>query len=107
MKIQLLHTADCHAWREGLSVLEEALKTNGLEVKYKVVLVETSDQAQTYKFAGSPTIQIDGVDVDPMAKNITLYSVSSCRPYFYQRKSYDYPPREMITDALKGSHQEA
>lgn len=100
MKIQLLHTADCHAWKDSLFVLEDALKTKGLEVKYEVILIGTKDQAKTYKFSGSPTILVDGVDVDPMARNVTTYSVNSCRPYFHQGKTYDFPPREMILEAL-------
>lgn len=100
MKIQLLHTADCHAWKDSLSILEETLKSKGLEVMYEVRLIETEDQARAYKFSGSPTILIDGVDVDPLARNITTYSVNSCRPYFYQGKTYDFPPKEMILDAL-------
>ncbi|MBI4067328.1 DUF2703 domain-containing protein [Candidatus Gottesmanbacteria bacterium] len=101
MKIQLLHTADCHAWKDSLSILEETLKSKGLEVKYEVILVEKEKQAKQYKFSGSPSILVDGVDVDPMARNVKTYSVSSCRPYFYQGKSYDFPPKEMILEALK------
>ena len=100
MKIQLLHTADCHVWRDSLTVLEEALKTKGVEVKYEVVLVESEEQAKTYKFSGSPTILVEGIDVDPRARSVTIYSVSSCRPYFYQGTTYDFPPKEMILEAL-------
>lgn len=100
MKIQLFHTADCHAWKESLSLLEDALKTKGVEVKYEVILVETEDQARDYKFIGSPTILINGIDVDPLVKNVKTYSVSSCRTYFYQGKSFDYPQKEMIFEAL-------
>ncbi|MBI2617591.1 DUF2703 domain-containing protein [Candidatus Gottesmanbacteria bacterium] len=100
MKIQLLHTADCHAWKESLSILEEALKTKGLAAKYEVILIDTEGQAKAYKFNGSPSILIDGIDVDPMARNVKSYSVSSCRPYFYHGKTYDYPPKEMIIEAL-------
>lgn len=92
--------ADCHAWKESLSILEDALKSKGMEVKYEVILVETEDQARAYKFSGSPTILVDDIDVDPMARNIKIFSVSSCRPYFYKGKSYDLPPNEMILEAL-------
>lgn len=101
MKIQLLHTAICHAWKESLSILEDTLKTEGLEVKYEIILIETEEQAKAYKFSGSPAILIDGIDVDPMARNVKTYSIQSCRPYFYRGKSYDFPPKEMILEALK------
>lgn len=101
MKIQLLHTADCHAWKDSLSTLEDALKIKSLEVKYEVILIETENQANAYKFSGSPTILINGIDIDPLARNEKTYSISSCRPYFYQGKTYDFPPKEMIFEALK------
>lgn len=100
MKIQLLHTVDCHVWRDSLSVLEDALKIKGLEVKYEVILIEKEERAKEYKFSGSPTILVEGIDVDPMARNVKTYSVSSCRPYFYQGKTYDFPPKEMILETL-------
>lgn len=100
MKIQLLHTADCHAWKDSLSTLEDTLKTKGLEAKYEVILIEKEDQAKKYKFSGSPAILVDSIDVDPLARNVKTYSVSSCRPYFYQGKTYDFPPKEMILEAL-------
>lgn len=102
MKIQLLHTLDCHAWRDALVVLEEALKEAQEEIKFEVTLVENNEQAQRFKFLGSPTILVDGQDVDPMAKKATNFAVVACRPYFYKNKTYDYPPREMILEALNG-----
>lgn len=101
MQVQLLHTKDCHAWQEAEKVLEDALKEAGFTIKYQVVLVNSDEQARQLKFLGSPQITVDRVDVDPLAKNATRYSIASCRPYLYQGKSYDYPPKEMILKAIK------
>lgn len=100
MKVQLFHTVDCHAWKESLSVLEEALNEVQEEVRIEVILIENSDQAKRFKFLGSPTIYINEKDVDPGAEKATNFAVAACRPYFYKGKSYDYPPREMILKAL-------
>lgn len=100
MQIQLLHTKDCHAWQEAEKVLEEALQEAVLPVEYQVVLVTSEVQAEQLKFLGSPQITVDGIDVDPIAKNATRFSVQSCRPYLYHGKSYDYPPKEMILESL-------
>lgn len=100
MQIQLLHTKDCHAWQEAEKVLEEALQEASEPVEYRVVLVTSEVQAEQLKFLGSPQITIDGVDVDPLAKNADKFSIASCRPYLYQGKSYDYPPKEMILVSL-------
>lgn len=100
MIIQLLHTIDCHSWRDALVVLEGALKDAHEAVKFEVILVENNEQAKKLKFLGSPTILIEGQDVDPLAKNATNFASSACRPYFYKDKTYDYPPKEMILEAL-------
>lgn len=101
MTIQLLHTVDCHAWKDALVILEQALKEAGQGVRFEVVLIETPQDAQKFKFLGSPTIMVNGIDVDPRARNVTSFAVAACRPYFYNGKSHDYPPKEMIIEALK------
>lgn len=99
--IRLLHTEDCHAYHEAFDELERALKEKGLPVKFEVILITSGKEANEHKFFGSPAIQVNGEDVDPKAKMVTKYGASSCRPYLWKDKSYDYPPKEMIAEALK------
>lgn len=101
MKVQLLHTSDCHAWKDALSVLEEALSERGHETRSELILVTTDEEAKQLKFLGSPTVRIDDMDVDPRARTVSNYSLAACRPYYYQEKIYDYPPKDLIIEALK------
>lgn len=105
MKVQLLHTSDCHAWKTALDVLEEALSKGGHETHYEVILVATDEEAKLLEFLGSPTVRIDDIDVDPRARTVTNYGLAACRPYFYQGKIYDYPPKDLISEALKEVEQ--
>jgi len=100
-KIRLLHTQGCHAYHQAFDEIEKALKDKGLLVQFEVILITSEKEAKEYKFFGSPAIQVNGEDVDPKAKMVTKYGMSSCRPYFWEDKSYDYPPKEMIMEALK------
>lgn len=101
MKIEFLHTESCHVWQKALPLLEESVKELGLAEEIEVTTIRTQKDAETHKFSGSPAIKINGKDIDPLAEKITKYSPASCRPYFYRGKFYDYPPREMILEALK------
>ena len=101
MKIKLFHNVSCHAWQQAESELEKALKEAGIKADHQVIVVESQKQAEEYKFPGSPTIQIDGKDIDPAAAKITQFAVDACRPYFWQGKAYDFPTKEMIFVALK------
>lgn len=100
-KVGLLHTGDCHAYHQAFDEIEKALKEKGLPVQFEVMLITSEEEAEENRFFGSPTIQINGEDVDPKAKMVTKYGMCSCRPYFWKDKSYDYPPKEMIIEALK------
>lgn len=101
MQVKLLHTKDCHVWKDTLSVLEETLEDVGLEPNLEVVQIRNEDEAKKHKFLGSPTILINNLDIDPQARKLSNFTVSSCRPYFWQGKSYDLPPKEMVLAALR------
>ncbi len=107
MLIKLLHTDQCHIWKTALDELEAALAEFGTPISYKIVRIDTSQQAQMEKFSGSPTVTINGVDVDPAARNLTNFGVSSCRPYRYEGQSFEYPPKAMILEALKSTRGDA
>lgn len=100
MMIQFLHTKDCHIWKIALDVLEETLQELGKEIHYEVIQIENQEQARTYKFLGSPTILIDGMDIDPMARKMASFTVSSCRSYVYKNAVYEYPPKEMVIEGV-------
>lgn len=101
MKIEFLHTKDCHVWQKALPLLEEAVKELGIKEKIVTLVIKTQKDAQKHKFSGSPTIKLNDEDIDPMAKKVKKYSAASCRPYFYKGKFYDYPPKEMILESLR------
>ncbi|HLD88892.1 MAG TPA: DUF2703 domain-containing protein [Candidatus Nanoarchaeia archaeon] len=101
MKIQLLHTADCHAWKNALKELEGAVKELKIKNKIEVMEIKTQEEAEKYKFSASPTIKINNIDIDPIGRKITKFSVMSCRLYFYKGKVYDFPPKEMIIEGIR------
>ncbi len=101
LKVQLLHTSDCHIWKTSLEELEAALKEVKKEIRYEVVQITNQQEADEYTFTGSPTILLNGVNVDPLRRSLKKFIFSGCTPYFWKGKSYEYPPKEMIVAALK------
>lgn len=100
-KIKLLHTEGCHTYHQAFDEIEQALKEKGLPVQFEVILITSELEAEKHKFFGSPAIQVNGEDIDSKAKMVTKYGMNLCRPYFWNGKSYDYPPKEMIMETLK------
>lgn len=101
MKIQILHNKSCNFWLIAKKELEEILKEKGINEPIEEILISNNEEAAQYHFAGSPQIMIDGKDIDPMAEKITNFHESGCRIYFWEGKVYEYPPREMIEEALR------
>lgn len=100
VNIRLMHTPGCHSWREALNALEEAMAAVGIKSTISINVIENDEDAAQFKFVGSPSIHINGEDIDTLSKKVTQYKAASCRPYFYEGRPYDYPPKEMIVSAL-------
>jgi hypothetical protein len=79
MRVELLFWAGCPSYPKALSDLREALLETGLDPDCVAVReVATVADAETERFVGSPTIRIDGVDVQaPNGEPVGL----TCRVY--------------------------
>ena len=100
MIIEVLHTKGCQGYHRALDELEDALAECDFEPIYTMRVVRTAQEAQEFKFFGSPTVRIDGKDIDPKAEHMTYFGIGTCRPYFWEGNAYDYPPKDMITQAI-------
>jgi hypothetical protein len=64
-KIELLYWEGCPSYPEARTLLDELLAERGLDVEVELREVETQEDAEALRFPGSPTIRVDGRDVDP------------------------------------------
>jgi hypothetical protein len=78
MKIVFLYSEDCPSYEVTLSRLRKVVEEEGINAEITSTKVETDDQAQQLHFAGSPTILIDGRDIDPP---INPKYALTCRAY--------------------------
>jgi hypothetical protein len=79
MDIELLYFADCPNWHLARERLREALVIVGRpELDVSLRSVETDEEAQASRFAGSPTIHVNGRD--PFPSPTQAYGLS-CRVY--------------------------
>ena len=98
--IELLYTRDCRVWPEALVNLKIALQNLAIKEQPRLIPVDTLEQAEVYNFFASPTIHLNGVDLDPKARRISKRGLGSSRPYFHQGRAVTAPPVELISQAL-------
>jgi glutaredoxin len=120
MKIQLLYILDCPWCLKTKKLLRESLKELKMEAEIEEILIDSEEKAKKYQFIGSPTIRIDGKDIqEEVSKNRCLPCEDlakhtekatefvkqecrcGCRVFFYRDKQYPYPPKGMIKEAIK------
>lgn len=101
LKVKFMHTRDCHIWQTSLEVLKDALKVARKKAELEVIDVKTQAQANKLKFTGSPTILVNGVNVDPLSRKQRKFILSGCRTYLFKGRIYEFPQKEMVIQALK------
>ena len=99
MKIQILYFEDCPNYKPALELIERTAEEIGVDADIELVYIDSTESADANRFLGSPTIQIEGVDIDPAARDREDFGLS-CRRY----GSSGVPTREMIVDALEGGN---
>jgi len=62
--IEIQHFHGCPNSEEMINRTKKAVTQSELEIEYKEVIVDTPEKAEQYKFRGSPTVLIDGKDLE-------------------------------------------
>ena len=99
MKVDVLYWEGCPSYPEALQLVESVLSERHPGVAVTVVSVETEEEAMRLAFPGSPTVRVDGRDVDPdgAADRPSL----SCRVYrLPDGRPSPIPSRAQIEEAL-------
>jgi hypothetical protein len=99
VRIELRYWDGCPSHPEALRLLRDVLLTRGLDVEVELREVTTSAEAERLHFPGSPTILVDGRDVDP--GGAAGRPALNCRIYHLPNgKVSPIPSREQLEAAL-------
>ena len=75
------------------------MKDLGLAHKVLEVIITNPKMAESFRFIGSPTVLVDGVDVEPSARNSDQIGFG-CRTYVCGDRRAGVPSEELIRAAL-------
>ena len=100
MTVELLYWEGCPSYPEARELLEDVLRDRGADAEIRMREVTTRDEAVELHFPGSPTIRIDGRDVDPGGADEP--PSLSCRVYnLSEGRVSPIPSREQLEEALR------
>jgi hypothetical protein len=102
VRVSFLYYEECPSHEVALERLREVMAEEGISGEVEVIKVETEEQARKLRFVGSPTIRVDGQDIDPPSDS--RYALT-CRIYrLADGRISPLPSKEMIRRALS-SHR--
>ena len=98
VRVEILAREDCPNRDMAIIVVERVVDEIGVPAEIKVVDVFDDEEAAEYRVLGSPTVLVDGRDVDPEP----MYDVFSADDRLYRtpRGPCGWPEAEWIRDAL-------
>lgn len=100
MKVEILYFSGCRNHRPAVDRVREALHKESLAAEMIEVEVKDEGTARAMRFLGSPTIRVDGQDVEVSARSVEGFGLS-CRTYTDQGRRTGVPPLELIRSALR------
>lgn len=99
MRIDFLFWRDCPSHPEARELLRDVLQERGVDAEIVEREVLTQDEAEELAFPGSPTIRVDGRDVDPAGAGSR--PALTCRIYHLpDGRVSPVPSREQLEEAL-------
>lgn len=102
MKVQLLWFQDCPNHEAATALLRGVLDELGVSTTVELVEVPDLEAGKRWQFPGSPTIRIDGVDVEPGWESDGEFT-PRCRLYATADGLRGVPERAWIVDAVRGA----
>jgi len=99
-KVELLWWDGCPSLPETRALLEEVLAARGLDAEVEMHEVRSDAEAVELAFPGSPTVRVDGRDIDPVGA--TSRPALTCRIYkLPDGRVSPVPSREQLEEALR------
>ncbi len=102
-KIDILYHEKCSHYPQAIERVKQVCSEEGIDAKINEIQITSEEEARKYRFFGSPTIQIDGEDLESEEERQQGHDhvLDSCRIYNYKGQLYMIPHKEAIRLAVR------
>jgi hypothetical protein len=104
-RVEILYFEGCPSHEPARALVERLADELRVDPEIRLVEVADLDEALELRFLGSPTVRVDGVDVEPGAEARRDFALS-CRIYCGERGVGEQVQEVWVRAALaRGTHQ--
>jgi hypothetical protein len=97
--MEVLHVQDCPNYPDTLTLVQRVLAELGIDAEVRTILIIDQAAAEEARFPGSPTVRVDGRDVEPGSEPPSEISVA-CRLYRLEYRLAGQPTEGWVREAL-------
>jgi hydroxyacylglutathione hydrolase len=97
--VDVLYARGCPNYPAALALVERVRDELGIQAEIRTTLIADQAAAERARFPGSPTIRVDGRDVEPDSESPAELTVE-CRLYRHEHCFAGYPEERWVRDAL-------
>jgi hypothetical protein len=98
-RVEILYFDGCPNHEPARALVERLAGQLGIQPEIELVEVSDPDAAIAMRFLGSPTVRIDGLDVEPGAEERRDFALS-CRIYRSEDGVTEQPDEDWVREAL-------
>lgn len=96
LRVDVLYFDGCPNHAPTVELARRVVADLGVEAEVNEIPVESAEDAEAKRFLGSPSVRVNGRDIEPGAETQSSYALS-CRMY----GESGIPPRDWLVDALR------
>jgi hypothetical protein len=100
--VEVLYVQDCPHYPATLALVQRVLAELAIEAEVRTTLIGDQAAAERARFGGSPTVRVDGRDVEPGSEP-TAEIVVGCRLYRLEHRFAGQPADGWVRAALLGA----
>jgi hypothetical protein len=97
--IEILYVQNCPHYQQTLALVDRVRGELVIDTELRTTLIVDQAAAEQARFAGSPTVRVDGRDVEPGSEPATEY-VLGCRLYRLEHPCASQPEERRVREAL-------
>jgi hypothetical protein len=102
--VELLYFEGCPNHHATRALIERIAADEGAVSDIQLVEVTSPEQAEALRFLGSPSVRVNGTDVEPGAGERDTF-VLACRVYRTEAGLSGQPPEEWVRAAFRRSQR--
>jgi hypothetical protein len=103
MKVEVLYFQGCPNHVPALERVRSVLVDEGVHTDVLQVEIPDDETAQALRFMGSPSVRVNGIDVEESASSGVIGLC--CRTYLYGSVREGVPPADVIRRAIRTARE--